>query len=241
MIAETQVVGFLASFARAGAWTQTAPILGQGTVPTRVRVLFAGAIALIIGPLRPPLDFAGLAYALPFEIGFGILIGAAARFVLAGAEAGGQIMGIQMGLGFAGAFDPIARESSLPTRRMAFAVAALAFMAAGGFDNAIRALAMPVEVWNLGMEPMRALIGLTSDVMVIAIRLAAPLLLAGFVANLTMALISKAAPALNVFSVMLALFLAVGFTIMTLTAPTFIMDIQSLGRTASEAIWRVLQ
>ncbi len=241
MLAETQVVGFLASFARVGAWTQTAPILGQGTVPARVRVLFAGIIALLVGPLRPPLNFAGLAYALPFEIGFGILVGASARVVLAGAEAGGQIMGIQMGLGFAGAFDPIARESSLPTRRMAFAIAALAFITAGGFEAAIRALAMPVDVWKLGLEPLQALIRLTSDVMVIAVRLSAPLLLAGFVANLTMALISKAAPALNVFSVMLALFLAVGFTIMMATAPTFIVDIQSLGRTASEVIWRVLR
>ncbi len=241
MFAETQVAGFLASFARVGAWTYVAPVLGQGMVTPRVRVVMAASIAFLIGPLRPALELNGLAYALPYELAFGVLIGAAARFILAGAEAGGQIMGIQMGLGFAGAFDPIARESSLPTRRMAFALAALAFIAAGGFDEAIRVLAMPVHAWQLGGQPLQNLLEMSHVVLDAAVRLAAPLLLAGFIANLTMALVSKAAPALNVFSVMLALFLAVGFAILTATAPAFVRDIQALSQAATEVAWRVLQ
>lgn len=241
MIAETQVAGFLACFARVGAWTYAGPVIGQGMVTPKVRVVFAASLAFLLGPLHPSINYSGLAYALPFELGFGILIGAAARFVLAGAEAGGQIMGIQMGLGFAGAFDPIARESSLPTRRMAFALAALAFTSVGGFDEAVRALALPVNAWELSLQPVDAIMEVSNQVMVAAVRLAAPLLLAGFIANLTMALVSKAAPSLNVFSVMLALFLAVGFAIMTATAPTFIRDITAVAEGASDVVWQVLE
>jgi len=240
MFAEHQVAGFLAVFARAGAWSYAAPVLGDHVVPAKVRVLLVGGIALLLSPVRPTVSFGILIMLVPFEIAFGLVLGTAQRFVLAGAEAGGQIMGIQMGLGFAGTFDPILRESSLPTRRIAFGLAALAFMNAGGFDEAIRALAIPVSAMELGEAPAHALITTSGALLGAAVRVAAPLLIAGFVANLTMALISKAAPALNVFSVMLALFLAVGLFILVVTAPAFVRDLSAIAQVARNVVWEVV-
>lgn len=239
--AETQVATFLASFVRVGAWTFTAPVLGQGMVPPRIRAFLAGAIALLVFSLRPPLDYAGLATVLPYEIGLGVLIGAAARFCLAGVEAGGQLIGIQMGIGFAGITDPLSQEQSLPTRRLVLALAVLAFIAAGGFDEAIRALAMPVDASTLTLAPLETMIATSEHVLVSAIRLAAPLLLAGFVANVTMALISKAAPAMNVFSVMLGLFVLVGLLVLFATAPATVRDVEAAAREATHVVWRLLR
>lgn len=241
MFAEHQVAGFLAVFARAGAWSYAAPLLGDRMVPAKVRILLVGAIALLLAPVRPAATFSLLILAVPFEIVFGLVLGAAQRFVLAGAEAGGQLMGITMGLGFAGTFDPILRESSLPTRRIAFALAAMAFMSAGGFEEAIRALAIPVSALELGEAPVRALITTTGALLGAAVRVAAPLLIAGFIANLVMALISKAAPALNVFSVMLALFLVVGLFILIVTAPAFVRDLSAISQVARDVVWEVVQ
>ena len=240
MFAEQQVAGFLVAFARAGAWTFAAPVLGDRVVPTKVRVILAGGVALLLAPVRPAVSFSILFMLVPFEIGFGLVLGAAQRFVLAGAEAGGQIIGIQMGLGFAGTFDPILRENSLPTRRIAFALAALAFISAGGFDESIRALALPVSAMELGVAPLGAILKISGELMGAAVRVSAPLLIAGFIANLTMALISKAAPALNVFSVMLALFLAVGFFILVITAPALIRELTSIAQVARDAVWEVV-
>ena len=49
--------------------------------------------------------------------------------------------------------------------------------------------------------------------------------MAGFVANITMAIASKASPALNVFSVMLALFLVVGGLVLVATSPILAKDL----------------
>lgn len=241
MIGEAQVAGFLAGFVRVGAWTLAAPVIGQGLAPPRVRVLFAGAVALLLAPLHPAATFDNLLSLLPFELFFGLTVGAAARFILAGAESGGQILGMQMGLGFAATFDPIAHESSITTRRLTFAMAALAFILVGGFDAAIRALALPIDARALTEAPLRGLIQLTEHVLLAAVRIAAPLLLAGFVANVTMALVSKAAPALNVFSVMLALFLAVGLFILSSSSPAFVRDMHQVGTHARDVVWEVVR
>jgi flagellar biosynthetic protein FliR len=240
MFAEHQVAGFLVVFARVGAWSYAAPLLGDRMVPAKVRVILIGAVALLLAPVRPAVTFSLLILAVPFEIGFGLALGAAQRFVLAGAEAGGQIIGIQMGLGFAGTFDPILRESSLPTRRIAFAFAALAFIAVGGFDEAIRALALPFSAMEAGVAPAQAMLTVTGDLLGAAVRVSAPMLIAGFVANLAMALISKAAPALNIFSVMLALFLGVGLVILVATAPAFIRDLSVIATVAKQVVWEVV-
>lgn len=239
MIGEVQVASFLACFARVGAWTTVAPVLGQGMAPKNVRVLLAGGVALLLAPIRPAIDFSGLVHALPFELFFGIAVGAAARFILAGAESGGQIMGMQMGLGFAATFDPIAHESSITTRRLAYAMAALTFIAVGGLEAAIRALALPIDARIITAAPLETLMRLSHHVLGASVRIAAPLLLAGFVANVTMALVSKAAPALNVFAVMLSLFLAVGLVILQSTAPAFVRDLFEVGMHARDVVWEV--
>lgn len=239
MFAETQIAGFLACFVRVTGWAFAAPVIGQGMVPKRVRVVFAAGCAFLLAPIRPPLEMSGLLAALPFELFFGLVLGAAARFVLAGAESGGQIMGMQMGLGFANTFDPIAHESSITTRRLTYAMAGLAFVMVGGIDAAVRALALPIDPRALTLAPIENLVKLSETVLLAAVRIAAPLLLAGFVANLAMALVSKAAPALNVFSVMLALFLAVGLFILDASSPAFVRDMMQVGAHARDVVWQV--
>jgi flagellar biosynthesis protein FliR len=235
---ETHTASFLLSFARTASWSQAAPLVGDRTVPNRVRVLFAAAVAVPLAMVRPTADYTGLIASLPFEVIFGLIIGAAARLVLAGAEAGGQLIGIQLGLGFAGTYDPVAQEESLPTRRIAYSLAALAFLAAGGLEESIRTLALPLPQ-DLLQAPMMALVKSGSDVLYVAVRLAAPLLLAGVVANVTVAFASKAAPALNVFSVMLALFWIVGAAVLLMTAPLLVRELEAVAVMAREAAGRI--
>ncbi len=226
-------------FARTAAWAQAAPLVGDRVVPARVRVLFAAGVAAPLSLLRADADYSHLIATLPFEILFGLLAGAAARLILAGAEAGGQLIGLQLGLGFAGTYDPMAQDESLPTRRIAYALAALAFLSAGGLEESIRVLSLPLPT-DLTQAPLLALAREGADVLYTAARLAAPLLLAGLVANVTVAFASKAAPALNVFSVMLALFWIVGVAVLLVTAPLTARELSNVGLMARDAIGRIL-
>lgn len=218
---ETEIARFLASFARTAAWAHAAPFLGDSTLSPKLRVGVAAAIAFSIAWLRPALELSELPLVLPGELFLGFAAGFVARVVIAGVEAGGQLIGMELGIGFASSVDPSSGEDSLPTRRIALALAAIAFFQAGGVRSAIVVLAAsplggttPAELWA-------TLVASTGRVFIAAIRLAAPLLVAGVTMNLAVAVASRAAPALNAFSVMLAFFALAGGVFLYTTAPAF--------------------
>jgi len=233
--------GFIVCFARATALLFAAPLTGDKTLPPRVRAGVAISLALALAPLRGEVALATLPAVLPLEIALGLLGGFACRLVLAGVEAGGQLIGLQLEMGFAGTFDPSMGEESLPTRKLAHALAGLAFLATDGIEALVRALSgPPARVRTLAAAAASMLDG-GATVMTAAVRLAAPLMVAALVANLGAGLVSRAAPALNVFSAAIALVLIVGAVTLLATSPAFVRDIMAAARGASAAAVGVMR
>jgi flagellar biosynthesis protein FliR len=238
-LGEREVATFACVLVRAAAWAYTAPIVGDRFVPARMRMVVASLIALAIAPARPSIEATALFTHLPIELAYGLILGFTSRLAIFGAEAGGQLIGIQLGLGFAGTYDADARDESIATRKIAFFLASLAFLQAGGLENAVRALSLPIAPDGDLRAPLMVVIEEAPNVLVHAVRIAAPMLLATFVGNIVMALASRAAPALNVFSVMLALSLIVGGIVLIVTAPDFAREMYTAGGRSARAVEEV--
>jgi flagellar biosynthetic protein FliR len=231
---------FLAAFGRVGGFLVAAPFVGDRTTPLRVRAAAATVIAFALAPLRAPLGVQDLVFALPAEIALGLAAGFAARVVIAGVEAGGQIIGQQLGLGFAGAFDPMIGDQEMPTARLARVAFGLTFVGTGGIEACVAALAAPPATVDTLTHAVGAVLAQGGDVLVAGIRLAAPAIVAAFVANLAAALASRASPALNVFSVVLALLLVIGGIVLLATAPLFVAELVGNSSRLTDAVGRVL-
>ncbi|MCK6547724.1 flagellar biosynthetic protein FliR [Myxococcota bacterium] len=238
---EHQAVGFIAALVRTAAWAHSAPFIGDRVIPARVRMAVVLPTALAIASVRPASPDDALFLMLPGELLFGLVLGFSTRIIVSGIEAGGQLIGHELGLAFASQIDPTIGEEALPTRRIAYALAGIAFIAAGGFESAVRALAIPPFSAPSVMALVPSMIEQGGLVFDAAIRLAAPMLLASVISNLTMAIASRAAPALNVFSVMLALFLVVGIAVLLATAPIFVAELDGMTRLAADAARRVVE
>src|SRR5262249_1918673 len=141
-----------------------------------------------------------------------------------------------IGLGFAGTFDPSLGEPELPTGRLARALAALAFLGAGGLGESLHALLRPVVTSQGLVFAARSLADESARVLIVGVRLAAPAVVAALVANLAAAVASRAAPALNVFSVALALVLVVTAIVLISTAPLAARELLMVGRRVAEAV-----
>jgi len=233
---QATIAAYLAVFVRATALLHAAPLTGDRQMSFKTRAAVAAAISLAVAPIRPPIDPTALPLVLPAEILLGLMAGFAARMVLAGAEAAGDIIGLQFGLGFAASVDPARGEPATTLRTLALCLAALAFLAAGGLEAGVRVIAAaPSDAFSLhgGLE---RIIHQSGEVLVAALRLAAPAVIAGTLANLGLALASRAAPALNVFSVMLAGMLIVGAIVLLATAPVFARQVSEIGERATEAL-----
>ncbi len=232
---ESTLPVFLALLARIAAFLQAAPLTGERQLPPKARIGAAALIAIAFTGLHEPLSPAGLFSVLPMEVLLGLIAGFSARVVIAGVEAGGEMIGLQMGLGFASTFDPALGDTALPMRRLVFALAGMAFITAGGFDAPARLAALPtVEIWTLA-DAYQGLLLRGGEVMMVGIRIATPILIAVTVANIAMGMANRAAPALNVFSVMLTVTGIMGAIVLLSTAPTLATEITVAARRAVAA------
>ena len=227
-----ELATLLAVLARVSAWSYTAPLISGPSVPPRVRMGVALALAALVATARPAVDPDALWSLIPAEVVLGLVAGFGARLIILGAEAAGQLIGMSLGIGFASFYDPGLGEDALPTRRIAGALAGLAFLSADGLQLTLRALAYAPPASG-DVLALSALVDGSAQVFVTSVRASAPVLVAALVSNLAMAFASRAAPSLNAFSVMLALFLVVGGAVLLATAPAFARELLWVGDRAT--------
>jgi flagellar biosynthesis protein FliR len=230
-LTEPEVGAVIATIARAGALSATAPVIGDAGVPLRARLVFVIAIGGAVGASRPGISYADLPLSLVLELAAGLLTGLAARFILSRAAIAGQLAGLSLGLGFASQYDVHAGESAGTLRTLVASIAALAFLGAGGLEALVRSIAAPAHASHLSnLGPILLREG--ADAMSRGLSLAAPLLLAALVGNISLALMNRAAPAANVFSIAFPAVLLLGGAVLLATAPDLVLGITDTARDA---------
>ena len=196
-----------------------APLLGSAGVPRRIRLVLGLAIAVALAPMLPPMP----AVAPASGTGFGILIeqaligvgmGFAMRVVFSAVEIAGEFIGLQMGLGFATFYDPLSSGQTPVVTKFMNLLALLVFLALNGPLLYVATLAqsftaLPVGA-GLGATSWRNLAELGSVMFSAGLLLALPVLVSLIITNLALAVLTRAAPQLNIFAVGFPITLAVG-------------------------------
>lgn len=212
-IDDATIGAFLATAARATALTATAPVIGEGGVPLRAKVVFVLVITAAIASNRAGVAFDALPLITAVELCVGIVTGLTARFIMARAAVAGQLVGISLGFGFASQYDVHAGESAITVRTLLTSISALAFLAVGGLEAIVRGVAVPAHALDLaafGPELLRE----GAEAMRHGVTLAAPVILAALVGNIGLAVMNRAASAINVFSVALSAVLILGGSVL---------------------------
>jgi flagellar biosynthetic protein FliR len=238
-ITSADMAAFAVALARTSALVATAPVLGDRTTPAPFKAVVAAAIAAVGAMVRGPLDPAVALALIPMELMLGLVTGLVVRMILAGVDTGGQIIGMQMGLGIAGQVDPMIGDEALPTRRLLTVFAGLSFLGLGGLEALTRAAIGPLpdtlQVGALVAEmPWRA-----GDALVTGARIAAPLLVAGMVVSASLALASRGAPAVNVFSIDLSLRAVVSIAALVVCAPAILGEVTLAARRSIDVLGRL--
>ena len=217
-ISEPELGAILVTLARAVGLAATAPVLGDSGVPLRARLVFVLAVSAAVGGTRGPVELADVPPLATLELATGLLEGTVARFVVARVAVAGQLMGLSLGLGFASQYDPHAGESATTMRTLLSTLASLAFISAGGLEAIAKSIAAaPANVGELAALG-EAVVRHGGSAMQHGLALAAPIVLAALVGNLGLAVMNRAAPAVNVFSVALAAVLILGGVVLLVSS-----------------------
>lgn len=190
------------------------PVLASSVVPVRMRVALAFLLGLAFYPLlvqsHPewvaiPLDLWSLLPLVLMEITLGAAVGFIATLPLMAAQAGGLIMGQQMGLGFAQLYNPALEDEGDLVGQILFFMVLVGFIAIGGLEAMAMAVLRSFDHIALGgFAPDGTLIlfltGIVGAAFETALRVAAPLLALIFLETIALGFVSKSVPQLNILS-----------------------------------------
>ena len=216
-------------FIRVLALFSAMPVLGQRSVPVRVRVGLAFLIVVAAQASLPPMPQVALDSPLAFmlivqNLLIGLTLGFAVRAVFAAVEFEGELIGLQMGLNYAGFFDPASGGQGTATARFFSTVVALLFIVINGHLLVIAAVVQSFHAFPVAPEPfafLRALQPQTwgTEVFALGLWIALPLMAMILFVNLVLGIISRVAPQMNVFAIGFPVTLGVGLVGMLFTLP----------------------
>ena len=233
-ITEAQILGwlnpYLWPFLRCLALFAGMPLFSQRNVPMPVRIglaLFFSVAAQASLPAMPvlPLDSPPLMLTLiAQQLVIGLAMGFAVRLVFAALEFAGELVGLQMGLNFAGFFDPGTGMQGTATARFFGTLAAFLFIATNGHLMLIQALAQSFHAFPVGPEPFAFVRQAQpqawgAEIFRAGLWVAMPVMALLLFVNLALGLIARVAPQMNVFAVGFPLTVSLGLVGVLATLP----------------------
>ena len=205
------------------------PVFAQRSVPTRVRLALAFMIAFCAQATLPPmpviaLDSAPAMLAIVQQMLIGASLGFAVRIVFSAVEFAGEIIGLQMGLNFAGFFNPMTGGEATATSRFFGITVSWLFIVTGGHLLLIGAVVQSFQTFPVGPEPFAFLRAVQpqvwgGEVFRLGLWIALPMIAMLLFVNLVLGIISRVAQQMNIFAIGFPITVSVGLVGMLLTLP----------------------
>ncbi|OQW38665.1 MAG: flagellar biosynthetic protein FliR [Proteobacteria bacterium SG_bin4] len=233
------LAAFLWPLSRILALVASAPILGNPSIPVRVKLGLAIMITILVMPMveksLPQIDPAsgvGLIILLQ-QVLIGVAIGFVMRIVFVAVEMAGEIIGLQMGLGFAIFFDPQNSGQIDIIGRFLGVIASLAFLAIDGHLMMIALISQSFSTLPVGVDTttdatFSTLAQWGSEIFKSGLQLSLPVLTALLITNLALGVLTRVAPQLNIFAVGFPLTLSIGLLVLALSMPFYTPILEQL-------------
>jgi len=240
-VTTAQLNAWLAAFAwplaRILALIASAPVIGNPNLPASVKIGLGLLLTILVAPMLPPppaLDPASATglLILAQQVLIGLAMGFAMQVVFWAADLAGSVIGLQMGLGFATMYDASAAGSIPVIGQFLSIVVSLAFLAIDGHLLLLSALVESFRILPLAAltapSGLRTLAEWGGGIFSFGLALSLPLLAALLITNIALAVLTRAAPQLNIFAVGFPMTILMGMVALYLVLPYLAPTLQRL-------------
>ncbi len=232
-----QIETFVIILLRVSSIVATMPVLGNRTVPARVKGGLSLMIAFLLFPfvelhISSP-DILTLVSKMAGEIMIGITIGLAGRLIFAGVQLAGQLAGFQMGFAIVNVFDPISSAQVSIIAQFQYLLAMLIFLAIDAHHVFLYAIAesyriVPAFDFHFSGGLMQSIVDLSKNMFVVAIKIGAPVIAMLLMISIGFGLIARTVPQINILIVGFPVKIAVGLICIGLSLPVFARMVGSI-------------
>lgn len=221
---------FLLALLRITAFLLFAPVFSSRVLPTLARLGFAFFLTLILfysGGLSVSLPSLSLwelsLYALK-EFLVGLLLGFYVSLIFSAFQLAGTIYGYQMGFGIISVLDPEAMESVSLTGQLKYLMAIMLFFSTNSHHGLIMALFNSFKFLSIGGMKLKE--GLIKELFLmltgsflIALQIALPIMAILLIIDISLGIIGRTIPQLNVFIIGFPLKIAIAFLTLIFILP----------------------
>lgn len=248
-----QIQSFLLILIRITAMLSLLPVFGSQNVPIRLKVGFSFLLAIILSPLIPVADQLPVNFSLAHfifivikELFIGITIGFASTMLFASVQFAGRLVDTEMGFALVQLMDPFTNAASTVTGQFQVLVYSIVFLLINGHFFMLMAIKKSFEVIPLMTSHLPSeneanfLIAMIGNIFILAIRLAAPILSVLILTSLSLGIIARTVPQINIFFVGLPLKIFLGITTLAIVLPGLITIFRSMVEALVDDLWRLL-
>lgn len=233
-------------FVRIGAMLSIIPIYGIRAVPVRAKLILTVFITIVVAPsltLPPPVDpftWQGILFILQ-QVLIGLAMGLIFMVVFQAFIMAGHMIAMGMGLAFASMVDPGSGSQAPIVSQYFSIIVTLLFLALNGHLLVIQVLVdtfeyLPIGINFLNRDSLRLIVEFGSYMFSAGVLISLPAITALLLINVSFGVVTRAAPALNIFAVGFPVTLLTGLVMLSLTTPLILPHLQELIHQAVETI-----
>lgn len=210
------------------------PVFGDALVPAMVKWSLSLLISFLLFPavrsglaMPADLELIPLIVNIGGQVIIGVSIGFAARFIFAGIQLAGELLGFQMGFSMASVIDPMSNLQVTILAEFQYLVGVLLFLGFNAHHIFISAIAEsfriidPMHTCQAG-ELLSVMVRFSQEVFVIALKISAPVMAVLLFTSVGMGIVARTVPQINIFAISFPLQISVGLVFLGLTAPIFV-------------------
>ena len=237
-------------FVRISAFIAAMPVFTSTFINVRIRLILAIAITIVAVPMLPPvpeidaLSIEGVLLIMQ-QILIGVAMGGIFHMVFAVFTIGGQIIAMQMGLGFATMIDPVNGAQAPVLSMFYILLVTLFFFLLDGHLAVIGLLvdsfvSMPIGGEGISEASMWNIVAWAGTMFSSAIMVSLPAVTALLLINMSLGVIGRAAPQLNIFAVGFSITITAGFYVILISLPVVLSQFKVVVHLAFDLIKQIV-
>ncbi len=248
---EDSLQSWLLAFIRSGAFLTVLPLFSGSGVPVQVRLGLAAMLGLLIAPgvTVAPLastHLSGLIGLCAQETLSGVTLGFIGRMAFYSADFAGRLIANELGLSLASLFDPFTQTNNQAPGMILFWMTMLLMLSLDMHHWLLAAFQQSYFVLPAGSAWINAatvqnIIDQTGRVLVVGLRMTAPMIAVSFIIVLVFAMLGRAVPQMNVFSESFAVRILGGLSVFAFTLSIMAEHLANYLRRIPEDLLRIGQ
>lgn len=227
---EVEVISFLLVLCRMSAFFIAWPLFGSMNVPAPVKILLSVMLSLVLTPVVTPAEsfevktWQQIMFFSGKEVVIGLVLAFVSGLFFYTLTIAGDLVSLSMGISSAKLYNPSFSVAMTPIDRFYYFIGAILFLVLNLHHVFLTGLVhsydiLPIYQWGFGLEGMAQIVYFGQEILIIGLQLAAPILVSILLINITLAIIGRAVPQINVLITSLPMNILVGLVILLSCVP----------------------